>query len=128
MSSGTEGNTEGKQGGTDVEEDSSGILPFPLGGRPEITRVLQLLLQLPESLPCFRKTLSTARLSNPRTSGPESAPSTQVPQRLSPQVRRLSNISDYGYARFEGFRIDSIQSLGKTKTNEPESKMGGAGR
>lgn len=57
MSSGTEGNTEGKQGGTDVEDDSSGILPFPLGGRPEITRVLQLLLQLPESLPCFRKTL-----------------------------------------------------------------------
>lgn len=26
MSSGTEGNTEGKQGGTDVEDDSSGIL------------------------------------------------------------------------------------------------------
>lgn len=88
MSSGTEGNTEGKQGGTDVEDDSSGILPFPLGGRPEITRVLQLLLQLPESLPCFRKTLSTARPSNPRTSVPEPAPSTQVPQRLSPQVRR----------------------------------------
>lgn len=26
MSSGTEGNTEGKQGGTDVEDDSSDIL------------------------------------------------------------------------------------------------------
>lgn len=26
MSSGTEGNTEGKQGGTDVEDDSRGIL------------------------------------------------------------------------------------------------------
>lgn len=54
MSSGTEGNTEGKQGGTDVEDDSSDILPFPLGRRPEITRVLQLLLQLSEPLPYFR--------------------------------------------------------------------------
>lgn len=66
----------------------SSYLPSPLGKRPEITRVLQLLLQLSEPLPCFLKTLSRANPSNPRTSGPEPAPSTQVPQRLNPQVRR----------------------------------------
>lgn len=67
----------------------SSYLPFPLGRRPKITRVLQLLLQLSEPLPCFLKTRSRASPSNPRTSGPEPAPkypSAPAPRPPSPEI------------------------------------------
>lgn len=117
MSSGTEGNTEEKQAGTDVEDDSSDILPFSLGRRPEITRVLQLLLQLSEPLPCFLKTLSRASPSNPRTSAPEPAPNTQVPQRLSPPGPEIAE-----YLRLWVCQIRVLPNRFDSKPRQDENK------
>lgn len=109
------------QGGTSLPVS---YLPFPFKGRPEITRVFEL--QLPQSLPCFLKTLSRA------------SPVTHVlPVSNQPQTPKCPSASSPGpkiaeYLRLwlnpiRGLPNRFDQSLGKTKTNEPGRKKGGGG-
>lgn len=81
MSSGAEGNTEGKYGGIEEEGDSSGSLFLSDASRDHKSPSAPT----PLISSMFPENPKKSKPSNPRTSGAETAPNTQVPQRLSPR-------------------------------------------